>query len=251
MVYAQWNDTTSYPVNTIVVYNGLLYQATAYHNTSSTDAPNVEMGTIPFDTFFGSQRAWTLYATPNGYGTSQFVPGTSVLKNHQDPNDDYTLSGEFAPGIYGNDQGISNQYYAGSTNNPTTPCPANQCVLTINTQGPGGLAYNSTFGITKTLINPVKPSGYTYYINGPLNTYPDPNTLHVWWEFTAPYCFRRPVIFSADVDGTINTRTLTPTDDNYTNFTTPIEWYTPSNSSVTFNFIFSIGYVTFDIDPND
>jgi hypothetical protein len=245
--YPQWDSAVSYPVGSIVWFNNLLYQATQYHDPASSLAPNVEMGTDPFNPIFLTQRSWTLYATlPTGYNPSQFVPDTNLLIKQQDINDRYVLFGQYAPGPYG--EGESSQRYAGSSNNPTTPCPADKCISMVAASGG---VYGNLFAVTKTLVNPVKPPGYTYYIDGPLNPYPDPNTLCVWWEFNATYCFRRPVVLTCDCDGVIQNQTFTPTDDNYTTMSTPVEWYTPGNASVTFSFVGYFGDVTYDIAPND
>lgn len=250
MSYPQWDNATSYPVGSIVWFNNLLYQATQYHNPANFDPPNVEMGIDPFNPIFLTQRGWTIYATlPTGYSPSQFVPDTNLLIKQQDINDRYVYFGQYAPGPYG--EGESSQRYAGSLNNPTTPCPADKCISMLSTSGPGGLTYGNTFNVTKTLVNPIKPPGYTYYIDGPLNPYPDPNTLYVWWEFTATYCFRRPVTLTCDCDGVIQNQTFTPTDDNYTTMSTPVEWYTPGNASATFNFVSYFGDVTYEIASND
>jgi hypothetical protein len=248
MSYPQWDNATSYPVGSIVWFNNLLYQATGYHDTASTLAPNVEMGTDPFNPIFLSQRSWTLYATlPTGYSPSQFAPDTNILIKQQDINDRYVFFGQYAPSPYG--FGESSQLYAGSSNNPTTPCPADKCISMLATGS--GFTYANTFNITKQLVNPVKPPGYTYYISGPYNPYPDPNTLYVWWEFNATYCFRRPVVLTCECDGVIQNQTFTPTDDNYTTMATPVEWYTPGNASATFSFVSGFGDVTYDIAPND
>lgn len=248
MSYPQWDNATSYPVGSIVWFNNLLYQATGYHDPASTLAPNVEMGTDPFNPIFLSQRSWTLYATlPTGYSPSQFIPTTSILIKQQDINDRYVFFGQYAPSPYG--YGESSQRYAGSSNNPTTPCPADKCISMLVTGS--GLTYGDGFNVTKILVNPVKPPGYTYYISGPYNPYPDPNTLYVWWEFASTYCFRRPVVLTCECDGVIQNQTFTPTDDNYTTMATPVEWYTPGNASATFSFVSGFGDVTYDIAPND
>ena len=250
MAYPAWDNATSYPIGSIVTYNNLTYIATGYHDPANFDPPNVEMGTDPFNPIFLTQRGWTLYATlPTGYNPSQFVPDTNLLIKQQDINDRYVYLGQYAPGPYG--EGESYQRYAGSLNNPTTPCPADKCISTIVTSGPGGFAYANTFNITKQLVNPIKPPGYTYYIDGPLNPYPDPNTLYVWWEFNATYCFRRPVTLTCDCDGVIQNQTFTPTDNNYTTMSTPVQWYTPGNASATFSFVSYFGDITYEIASND
>jgi len=206
------------------------------------------MGTDPFNPIFLSQRSWTLYATlPTGYAPSQFIPTTSILIKQQDINDRYVFYGQYAPSPYG--YGESSQRYAGSSNNPTTPCPADKCISMLVTGS--GLTYGDGFNVTKILVNPVKPPGYTYYIDGPYNPYPNPNTLYVWWEFASTYCFRRPVVLTCECDGVIQNQTFTPTDDNYTTMATPVEWYTPGNASATFSFVSNFGDVTYDIAPND
>jgi hypothetical protein len=258
MFYPQWNNTTSYPVGAVVVYNGLLYQATYYHNPSSTAAPNVEMGTDPSDpTFYGSQRAWTPYATlPAGGGPSPFVPTTNILTRQIDPSDDYNLGGEFAPGVYGNDQGYSRQEYAGSYNNPTTPCPANECILMIGSNA--SLIYGNSFQLIKELLNPYKPAGSSYYVSGPMNAPGTVNTLYVWWGIQAAYCFRRSVKLyceTEDASGNVSmvNSTFTPTDDNYNvGPSTPIQWFAPGNESVIFSSYngFTLQNA-FEIAPND
>jgi hypothetical protein len=258
MFYPQWNNTTSYPVNSIVVYNGLLYQATYYHNPASTAEPNVEMGTDPYDpTFFGSQRAWTLYATlPAGGGPTPFVPTTNILVRQVDPNDQYSLMGQYAPGVYGNDQGYSTQEYAGSVNNPTIPCPADKCVVAVSSNASG--IYGNAFQLVKELVNPYKPAGSSYYISGGLNPPGTLNTLYVWWGIQAAFCFRRSVkLYCETTDALGNTsivdNTFVPSDNEYNvGLSTPIQWFEPGNQSVTFTSYsgFSLQNA-FDIAPND
>lgn len=248
MSYPTWSSAVSYSVGSIVWYNNLLYQATQYHDPASTLAPNIETGSDPLNPIFLTQRSWTLYAIlPTGYLASEFVPDSNLLIKQQDINDRYVYFGEYAPSPYG--EGESLQRYAGSPNNPTTPCPANQCISMVTTAS--GNTYANFFNVTKLLVNPIKPTGYTYYIDGPLNTYPTPNTLYVWWEFSATYCFRRDVVITCECDGVVQNQTFTPTDDNYTTGSTPVEWYTPGNASVTFSFVSSYGDVTYEVAPND
>jgi len=65
--------------------------------------------------------------------------------------------------------------------------------------------------------------------------------------------FRRSVTFQCEEDGVPVSKTITPTDDNYTNMDTPLQWYDPSNSDFTLNFLYSGGVLgnNYDIAPND
>jgi len=255
MSYTVWNNVTSYPVNTIVSFNELLYIATFYHDPASTAAPNVETGLHPSNPgLFGLQRSWTLYSTlPTGYSASDFVPDVNILTKPVDVNDQYFFLGATVPGIYGNDQGIAQDYYQGTSNNPTTPCPANKCILMVT----NGLVYGNAFQEIRSIMNPViGPGGY--YIDGPTN-YPAIDTLYVWWGIQAAYGFRRSVTLYCDtIDASGNpllqTQTFTPTDDNYNvGPSTAIAWYAPGNQSTTFTSysgVFTL-YSAYEIDAND
>jgi hypothetical protein len=242
MFYPTWDNATSYPVGSIVSFNGLLYEATFYHNPASTLEPNVEMGAHPTDPIFLTQRSWIIYgALPAGYSPSPFVLAPHILIRQVDFNEHYDLSAQFAPGPYGDDQGISKQEYAGSINYPTTPCPAAKCVVSLSHLG--GPIYGTNFQLVKTLYNPVLAPSGTYYIDGPSNPEGETNTLYVWWGIQSPNCFRRSVKLFADtgeVDGSgnpiIEEQTFTPTDNTYSvGPATPIEWFAPGNQSVTFS----------------
>ena len=255
MPYPVWNNVTSYPIGSIVSFNNLLYIATAYHNPASTTAPNVEMGTDPSFPIFGSQRSWTLYSTlPTGYLDSVFVPDRNILTKPVDFNDQYSLDGADVPGIYGNQYGIAKDYYIGTPNNPTIPCPANQCISMVATSS--GPIYSSGYQEIRTIINPVLGPG-GYYIDGPSN-YPSTDTLYVWWGIQAAHAFRRNVTLYCDTfDSTpspiLQTQTFTPTDDNYNvGAATAIGWYAPGNQSVTVTgYIGFTLYSAFEIAVND
>lgn len=247
MAYPEWESGISYPVGSIVTYNDLTYEATQYHDPANFDPPNVEMGTDPVNPIFETQRGWTIYAAT---ALPYYFAKNNVLIKHQDNNDDYVYFGQYAPGPYINDA-QSIQYFAGSPNNPTTPCPADKCITMV--EGP---AYQDGFAIVRELINPIKPAGYTYYISGPSN-YPSPDTLYVWWGAASTYCFRRQVTLTcavSDLDGniTIENKSFTPSDDNYNLvYSTGIEWCTPGNVSTTFSFVGYHGFVSYDIEGND
>jgi hypothetical protein len=255
MPYPVWDNSTSYPVNTIVSFNGLLYIATFYHNPASNSPPNVETGLHPSNPgLFGLQRSWTLYSTlPTGYSASDYVPDVNILTKPVDVNDQYNFLGATVPGIYGNDQGIAQDYYPGTPNATTTPCPANKCILMVT----NGLVYGNSFQEIRSIMNPVLgPSGY--YIDGPTN-YPAIDTLYVWWGIQAAYGFRRTVTLYCDtIDSSGNpllqTKTFTPTDDNYNvGPSTPIGWYAPGNESTTFTSysgVFTL-HSAYEIDAND
>jgi hypothetical protein len=189
---------------------------------------------------------------PTGYSASVFVPDVNILTKPIDPNDQYYSVGNIVPGIYGNDQGFSRDYYPGTPNAPTTPCPANKCILMV-TDGP---VYGITFQELRTITNPVLGPG-GYYIDGPTN-YPATDTLYVWWGIQAAYGFRRNVTlycdtFDSSSNPILQTQTFTPTDDNYNVAqATPIEWYAPGNQSVTFTgYIGLTLYPAYEIDGND
>ena len=241
MSYPTWDDATSYPINSIVWFNNLLYQATFYHDPANTDKPNVEMGLHPYDpAFYGSQRGWVIYGVlPPGYSPSPIVLSAFRLIKKIDPYDDYTI-GSVDTGPYG--EGISEQHFSGSINNPTIPCPANQCGPVL--EHLSGSIYGASFGFMYELVNPVLAPSGDYYINGPLNEPGEPNTLYVWWSVRSPSLFRRSVKLFAEL-GTdefghliIGEQTFTPTDDTYNvGASTPIQWYAPGNQSVTFTSI--------------
>jgi len=257
MFYPAWDSGTSYAVGSIVSFNGLLYIATFYHDPASTAAPNVETGLHPSNPgLFGLQRSWTLYSTlPTGYLDSVFVPDRNILTKPVDFNDQYSIDGATVPGIYGNDQGVAQDYYIGTPNNPSSPCPANQCISMVATSN--GLVYGNSFQEIRSIMNPVMgPSGY--YIDGPTN-YPAIDTLYVWWGIQAAYGFRRSVTLYCDtIDASGNpllqTQTFTPTDDNYNvGPSTAIAWYAPGNQSTTFTSysgVFTL-YSAYEIDAND
>lgn len=239
MAYPAWDDATSYPVGSIVTFNNLTYIATSYHNPASTEAPNVEMGTDPYNPIFESQRAWTIYATlPPGYQPSQFGLSPHILIKKIDYQDDYVYFGQYAPGPYGNDQGYSTQHFAGSPNNPSTPCPAAKCLVSI--YAASGHIYGTSFQLVKTLFNPVLAPSGTYYIDGPAKPDGETNTLYVWWGIQSPSCFRRSVkLFCITINDLYEPvmleETFTPTDNDYNvGSSTPIEWFAPGNQSVTF-----------------
>lgn len=240
MSYPQWDNSTSYPVGSIVWFNGLLYEATLYHNPASTLEPNVEMGAHPTQPIFLTQRSWTIYGVlPTGYSQSPFVLAPRILIRQVDPQDHYVLNAQFAPGPYGDDQGISKQEYAGSPNNPTTPCPAAKCVATL--EHLAGSIYGTQFGLIKTLYNPVLAPSGTYYIDGPDKPVGESNTLYVWWSVSSPSVFRRSVkLYCATVDDYYDPvmleETFVPTDNDYNvGMATPIEWFAPGNQSVSFS----------------
>jgi len=249
MAYPEWESGTSYPVGSIVSYNNLEYIATQYHDPANFDPPNVEMGTDPYNPIFLTQRGWTIHATlPAGYSPTPYALGTNLLIRQVDVNDWYDgYNAQYAPSPY--NDATSLQVYAGSLNNPTIPCPANQCILMVT----NGVYTNSPGQFTRILLNPVKPPGYTYYINGPMKPDGETNVLHHWWQFPSTYMFCRSVTFQCEEDGVPVSKTINPTDDNYTNMTTPLEWYTPSNSDFTLNFLYSGGDIgnNYDIAPND
>lgn len=243
MFYPTWDNATSYPVGSIVSFNGLLYLATLYHNPASTTEPNVEMGTNPSaPVFFGSQRSWTIYgALPPGYSPSPFILTTAILTRKLDPNDDYDFGGQFAPGIYGDDQGISKQEYAGSVNNPTTPCPASKCDVNLNDIR--GSIYGSNAQYIYELFNPVLSSTGDYYINGPLNPDGETNTLYVWWATQSPSRFRRSITINAQTgydeftfEPINETETFVPDDNTYSvgGSYDMRRWIAPGNQSATF-----------------
>lgn len=256
MAYPAWDSGTSYAVGSIVSFNGLLYIATFYHDPANTDAPNVETGLHPSQpALFGLQRSWTIYSTlPTGYSASNFLPDVNILTKPIDPNDQYNFLGATVPGIYGNDQGIAQDYYPGTPNAPTSPCPVNKCILMVTTTN--GPVYGNGFQEIKTIFNPVLGPG-GYYIAGPTND-PDPDTLYVWWGIQATYGFRRSVTLYCDTfddspSPILLTQTFTPTDDNYNvGPATPIEWYAPGNESMTFTGYISFTlYSAYEIDGND
>ena len=256
MAYPAWDSGTSYPVNSIVSFNGLLYIATFYHDPANTDPPNVETGLHPSQpALFGLQRSWTLYSTlPTGYSASAFVPDVNILTKPIDPNDQYNYIGATVPGIYGNDQGVAQDYYTGTPNAPTSPCPANKCILM--TASTNGSVYGNGFQEIRAIINPVLGPG-GYYIDGPTND-PASDTLYVWWGIQAAYGFRRSVTlycdtFDSSPSPILKTQTFTPTDNNYNvGAATPIEWYAPGNESMTFTGYISFTlYSAYEIDGND
>lgn len=268
MAYPEWESGTSYPIGSIVAYNNLTYIATGYHDPANFDPPNVEMGTDPFNPIFLTQRGWTIYATlPTGYSPSAYILSTAILTRKLDFNDDYVFGGQFAPGPYGDDQGISKQEYAGSVNNPTTPCPASKCDVNLNDIRGSLYGSNGQFLFDGELINPVlSPSGL-YYIDGPLNPDGESNTLYVWWCNQSPSRFRRSIKIYAiigydDVTGDpiIDEKTIVPNDDNYNvGFSTGImNWRAPGNESAQFVSIPAPGSQVvpellgaFEIDGND
>jgi hypothetical protein len=215
------------------------------------------MGAHPTEPIFLTQRSWTIYGVlPTGYSPSPFVLGPAILIRQVDPNEHYVLNAQFAPGPYGDDQGISKQEYAGSINYPTTPCPAAKCVASLSRLA--GAIYGTSFQLVKTLYNPVLAPSGTYYIDGPDNPEGETNSLYVWWATQSPSCFRRSVklfcgTFDEFYDPLMLEETFTPTDNTYSvGAATPIEWFAPGNQSVIFSSTRPMSLENaFDIAGND
>jgi hypothetical protein len=191
MAYPPWNPTTSYPVDSIVSYNGVPYQATRYHLSTNNDPPNEEVRTI--ETLFGPQRGWTVYggAQPAGSFGGRQQADMTVTKRPYDPDDDWAFS------IVPNNQtqdgpyfvGQSRVEYQGTTNAPTLQCPKGDCQVYFN----GGAVYSGAVNhFNFTLIgNPVLRTladGRTYYDNGPIE---DTNTIYVFFFHDASWAYRR------------------------------------------------------------
>jgi hypothetical protein len=190
MAYPPWNPTTSYPVDSIVSYNGVPYQATRYHLSTNNDPPNVEVRTI--ETLFGEQRGWTVYggAQPVGsFGGVAFASMTAT-KQPYDPDDDW------ASAIVPSNQEQNGPYFVGGslalfqgTNNaPTFQCPKGDCQVFFN----GGVYYGDVNHFEfVTLNNPrliTLGDGRTIYTNGPVE---DTNTTYVFFFHDASWAYRR------------------------------------------------------------
>jgi hypothetical protein len=190
MAYPPWNPTTSYPVDSIVSYNGVPYQATRYHLSTNNDPPNVEVRTI--ETLFGPQRGWTVYGGPQPAGSFGGVAFASMTATKQpyDPDDDWTSaivpSNQEQIGPYF--VGGSSTLYQGTNNAPTFQCPKGDCQVFFN----GGVYYGAVNHFEFTVLtNPrlvTLPDGRTFYTNGDLE---DTNTTYVFFFHDASWAYRR------------------------------------------------------------
>jgi hypothetical protein len=259
MFYPAWDNATSYPVNSIVSFNGLLYIATFYHDPASTVAPNVETGLHPvYPALFGLQRSWTLYSTlPTGYTASPFSLSYRVLISPVEENDRYFRFNE-VPGIY--NEGISREELTGTFTNVNSPCPLDKCVVSIDhVSGP---IYGTSFSYAYTLFNPVLAPSGTYYQNGPDNAPGGTNTLYIWWRTSSPSVFQRSVTIYAETgidpsgNPVITQTTFVPSDNTYNNGAgAMLFWYAPGNQDA----IFTSGEIgmpvfieaAYDVAPND
>lgn len=191
MSYPTWNNATTYLVDSIVYFEGILYQATLYHNPSNTEPPNVEMREV--DPLFGPQRGWTIYCGPQpsgSFGGRQQATMTAT-KQPYDPDDDWTLAmvsnNKYQPSPYG--VGFSNTIYQGTNNNPTTPCPKGDCQVYFD----NGAVYDGSVNHYEftILVNPVlvtMPDGRTFYTNGPEA---ETNTSFVFFFHDAGWAYKR------------------------------------------------------------
>jgi hypothetical protein len=219
MAYQPWLPTVNYPIDSIVTYEGVPYQATIYHLSTNTEPPNVEVRTV--DALFGPQRGWTVYERPQPAGSFGAIQTAkqSTTKKPFDPDDDWGGPGipdnEVQQGPYG--VGISDVDFQGTTNNPSFQCPKGDChvAFTDGSIYTGGV----TTGNIVTIQNPVLttlPSGQTYYANGALST---SNTLYVFYTHTGSWAVKRTFEFTMEVitsSGTeIEIRTVTGQEKFY------------------------------------
>jgi hypothetical protein len=218
MSYPAWNSATSYPLGSIVTFNGQVYKATYFHDPANNDPPNVEFGPGPYPVpAYGSLRGWIIWAElPAGYTESMFTPIFFLLSIPYDPADRYAFSAT-EPNPYGGGAlygGRCEHAYTGTTNNPSTPCPVGKCGVQLSTLSS---LYGDGFYF-EYLVNPVlytnPATGQTSYINGTFIPGTS-NQLHGWVWFRATYCFRRTFTVECEVDGVMESRTATPTDYNY------------------------------------
>lgn len=221
MSYPAWDSATSYAQGSIVTYNGQTYQATNFHDPGNNDPPNVEFGPGPYPTpnpVYGSLRAWTIWAElPTGYYQSAYSPVFFVLSRPFDPLDNYSgIAAEANP--YGGDvlyYGQCVDHATGSINNPTIPCPAEKCGIQLSTGGGGvyGPMGENLYALTDPILYTF-PSGQTVYIDGP-GTPGVPRDLYIWLTFQGTYLFRRTFTIECELDGVVQSATVTPTDYNY------------------------------------
>jgi hypothetical protein len=219
MAYPPWLSTVNYPVDSIVSYEGVPYQATIYHLSSNTQPPNVEVRTV--DPLFGPQRGWTVYERPQPAGSFGAIQ-TAVItatKRPFDPDDDWSSStvpdNELQQGPYG--VGVSEDSLQGTVNSPSFQCPVGDCQVYFDS----GNVYTGgvTTGNIVTIQNPVLttlPSGQTYYNDGPLST---SNTLYVFFTHTGAWAVKRTFEFTMEVIGSpsneIEIRTVTGQEKFY------------------------------------
>ena len=191
MAYPPWNATTNYPVDSIVSYEGVPYQATRYHLLTNNEPPNVEVREI--EPLFGQQRGWTVYggAQPSGsFGGVQQALMTAT-KRPYDPDDDWTASSvpnnQEQNGPYG--VGKSQVDYQGTTNAPSFKCPKGDCqIFFADGSVYAGIVNHYEFTVIRNPELVTLPNGRTFYQSGPVES---SNTDYVFFFHDAGWAYRR------------------------------------------------------------
>lgn len=252
MSYPLWLATVDYPVDSIVTYDGVPYQATIYHLPTNREPPNVELREV--DPLFGPQRGWTVYERPQPAGSFGAIQNAALgtTKRPFDPDDDWNGApapdNEIQQGPYGVGQSIVD--FQGTINSPSFQCPTGNCHVFFT----AGSIYTGNIGSEfVTIQNPVLttlPSGQTFYASGPLSS---SNTLYVFLTHTAAWAVKRTFEVTMEVigdpDPEIEVRTITGEEKFYV--MTPIfpyvqpyppfigwdtPYYAPGNQMFTVNY---------------
>jgi hypothetical protein len=256
MAYPPWNPATNYPVDSIVSYEGVPYQATRYHLSTNTQPPNVEVREI--EPLFGQQRGWTVYggAQPEGSFGGRQAATMTATKRPFDPDDDWTDSvvpnNEFQQGPYF--VGESRVEYQGTTNAPSFKCPKADCQVYFT----DGFVYDGNvdhFNFT-LITNPelvTLGDGRTFYTNGDIE---ESNTTYVFFFHDAGWAYRRTfeVTFTRADDITVEeVRTFAGAQKYYVRppFILPVQpfppftawdtpYFRPGNEAFTVNWTLSL-----------